>query len=275
VQIRWGDPDYIRLYKIKIVAGRNVRSGENVHEVLINESYAKALGFSNPRDALDKELTMGNGSKLPIVGIMHDFHEGSSHGRIGPLVFKASATGTFYHIALMPQDTEGKTWQRAIQNIQKIYHEIYPDADFNYSFFDDDIASFYEREQNTSRLLNWATGLSIFISCLGLLGLVIYTAEARTKEIGIRKILGASVSSILSILSVEFIQLVLVAFAIASPIAWWAIDRWLQTFTYRTPMNWWVFAVSGFFLMIAAVITLSTQVIKTATTNPVKSLRTE
>jgi len=275
VQIRWGDSDYIRLYKIKIIAGRNIHSGEKVNEALINESYAKALGFASPQDALDKELTMGDGSKIPIVGIMHDFHEGSSHGHIGPLVFKASTTGTFYHIALMPQDPENKTWQRAIQNIQKIYHEIYPDADFNYSFFDDDISRLYVQEQNIARLLNWATGLSVFISCMGLLGLVIYTAEARTKEIGVRKILGASVTSILSILSVEFIRLVFIAFAIAAPIAWWTADRWLQTFAYRTTMSWWVFMVSGLFLIIAAMITLSAHVIKTATANPVKSLRTE
>ena len=275
VQIRWGDPDYIRLYKIKIIAGRNIHSGKNVNEALINERYAKALGFANAQDALDRDLTMGDGSKLPIVGIMHDFHEGSFHGHIGPLVFKASTTGNFYHVALMSQDAEGKAWPRAIQNIKKIYQEIYPDADFNYSFFDDDIASFYTREQNTSRLLNWATGLSLFISCLGLLGLVIYMAETRTKEIGIRKILGASVTSILSLLSAEFIRLVLIAFAIAAPIAWWATDRWLQTFAYRTTMSWWVFAASGFFLIIAAVITLSAQIIKTATSNPVNSLRTE
>jgi ABC-type antimicrobial peptide transport system permease subunit len=275
VQIRWGDPDYIRLYKIRIIAGRNIHSGKNIEEALINESYAKALGFADVRDALDKELTMGNGSKLPIVGVMRDFHEGSFHGHIGPLVFRASTTGNFYHVALMQKDAESEAWPRAIQNIKKIYQEIYPDADFNYSFFDDDIARFYTREQNTSRLLNWATGLSIFISCLGLLGLVIYTAETRTKEIGIRKILGASVVSILSILSFEFIRLVLIAFAIAAPIAWWATDRWLQTFAYRTTMSWWVFAASGFFLIIAAIITLSTQVIKTATSNPVNSLRNE
>jgi putative ABC transport system permease protein len=275
VQIRWGDPDFIRLYKIKIVAGRNVHAGKNINEALINEAYARELGFTNPQDALDKELTMGNGTKTPIVGVMRNFHEGSFHGAIGPLVFRASTTGTFFHVALAPQDAEGKAWPHAIQNIQKIYNEIYPEVDFRYSFFDDTLAQLYEREQNTARLLNWATGLSIFISCLGLLGLVIYTAETRTKEIGIRKILGASVTSILSILSLEFIRLVLIAFAIASPLAWWAVDQWLQSFAYRTPMSWWVFALSGLFLIVAAVGTLSTQIIKTATTNPINSLRME
>lgn len=273
VQIRWGEPSYIDLYNIKIVAGRNIREGRNINEALVNETYAKAIGFDNPADALQKELINYNGSTTPIVGVMSDFHEGSLHGSIGNLVFKTHRFNPFFHVALDP--ARHSEWQTSIAGIEKEFHAIYPEADFNYKFFDDTIAAFYKREQDTSRLLNWATGLSILISALGLLGLVIYISEARTKEIGIRKILGASVANLVVILSREFVVLVLISFVIAAPVAWYAISRWLEGFQYRTDISLWVFVVSGLALLLIAVATLSAQTIRTATSNPVKSLRNE
>lgn len=153
--------------------------------------------------------------------------------------------------------------------------DIVPDGDFNYSFVDDTIAGFYERERNMAKLLNWSTVISIAISCLGLLGLVVYTSETRTKEIGIRKIFGATVSSIVTLLSMDFFRLILIAFFISGPLAWWAVDNWLNGFAYRTSMSWWVFAGSAGGLIIFAVATLAGQLIKTATQSPVKSLRSE
>ena len=207
VQLRFGDANYLDVYKIELVSGRNVREGENIDEVLINESYAKELGFLQPTDPLGKDLTLGNGKKVTVVGVMRDFHEGSFHKPIGPLVFQSRTNGRIFHVALHPQTEAGGQWQEAIKKIQQAVTEVYPDIDFNYSFFDDNLLKLYTRERNISRLLNWATGLSILISCLGLLGLVMYTAATRTKEIGIRKILGASVSAIVSLLSVQFIRL--------------------------------------------------------------------
>lgn len=273
VQIRWGEPAFIDLYKIDIIAGRNIREGKDINEVLINETYAKALGFEHPADALQKELVSGNGVRTPIVGVMHDFHEGSLHWPIGNIVFRPGNNNRFFHVALDP--VRKTDWQKSIAAIEKEYRAIYPDADFRYEFFDETIASFYKREQDTSRLLNWAMGLSILISALGLLGLVIYISEARTKEIGIRKILGASVANLVLILSREFILLVFVAFVIAVPFAWYAIDLWLESFAYKTGISVWVFAVSGCALLAVAVVTLSAQTIRTATSNPVKSLRNE
>ena len=152
---------------------------------------------------------------------------------------------------------------------------MYPDEDFTFKFFDDTIAGFYKTEQHTASLLSWATGLSVLISCLGLLGLVMYTISTRTKEIGIRKILGATVTNIISVLSKDFVQLVLIAFVIAAPVAWWASYKWLEDFAYKTRMSWWIFALSGLAMLLLALITLSIQTIKAATANPVKSLRTE
>jgi putative ABC transport system permease protein len=276
VQVRWGDSNYIKLYQIKLLAGRNVRQGDSVNEYLINNTYAKDLGFQHPEDAINKQLINSQGKNVPIVGVMQDFHEQSLHGLIGPIVFQSNNTsGGFFHIKLKPQNAEGTVWPAAIAKLTLAYKKMYPAEDFNYSFFDESIAKFYESEQQTSRLLKWATGLAILISCLGLLGLVIYTTNIRTKEIGIRKILGASVTNIVSILSKDFVRLLIIAFAIAAPIAWWAANSWLQNFAYRTTLSWWVFALSGFAMIAVALFTLSIQIIRAATTNPVNSLRTD
>ncbi|HZY82754.1 MAG TPA: FtsX-like permease family protein, partial [Cyclobacteriaceae bacterium] len=176
------------------------------------------------------------------------------------------------HVELNPQSDR---WTETLATIGSAFKKLYPKNDFNYTFFDDSIARFYQEEQNTSRLLNWAMGLSILTSCLGLLGLVMYTSETRTKEIGIRKILGASVSNLVVILSSELVRLVVIAFAIAVPLCWYAADRWLEDFAYRTEVNWWVFGLSGLILIVVALITISTQTIKTAVSNPVNSLRSE
>ena len=275
VQIRWGDTNYLRLFQIKLLAGRNVVQSDTIKEFLINETYSKKLGFKHPEDVLNKKLYF-NGKKMPIVGVMRDFHEQSFHSTVGAIVFASFDNRSyFFHVALQPKNAEGVLWKNAISKIQKAYKQIYPDEDFNYKFFDETIAKFYESEQNTSSLLKWATGLAILISCLGLLGLVIYTTNVRTKEIGIRKILGASVTGIVSILSKDFVRLVLIAFVIAAPIAWWAIYKWLEDFAYRTTISWWIFGLSGIAMIIIALLTLSIQTIRSAIANPVSSLRTE
>lgn len=274
-QIRWGDTNYIKLFNIPLLAGRNIMQSDTIKEFLINETFAKMLGFTNPQDAVNKQLNFNN-NKLPIVGVMRDFHEQSFHAQVGPLVFGSFLERSFfYHIALQPQTANGTSWPKTLAQIQKVYNAIYPGEDFNYKFFDDTIAKFYEAEQKTSSLLTWATGLAIFISCLGLLGLVMFTINTRTKEIGIRKILGASVANIVSTLSSSFIKLVGIAFLIATPLAWWATYKWLQDFAYRTAMSWWIFVMAGVFMVMLALLTLGIQTIRAAVRNPVKSLRTE
>ncbi|HLY71988.1 MAG TPA: FtsX-like permease family protein, partial [Puia sp.] len=275
VQIRWGDTNYIKVYQIKLLAGRNVHANDSTQELLINETYAKALGFQRAEDALNKVLTMGNGKKSPVVGVMNDFHEQSLHGLIGPIVFEYNKRADIFHILLKPETEEATTWPSAIGKITKAFKNIYPETDFTYSFFDDTVARFYTSEQQTSGLLKWATALAILISCLGLLGLVIYTTNVRTKEIGIRKVFGASVANIITILSKDFVKLVILAFLIASPVAWWAANKWMENFAYRTSLSWWIFAIAGALMILISLITLSMRIIKAAMANPVKSLRTE
>lgn len=273
VQVRWGDENYLKVYQIKLVAGRNVTANDSIRECLVNEEYANEMGFKNPAGAVNRKLKWNN-TDYTIVGVMHNFHEHSTQALMGGIVFKYGG-GDFIHVALQPQNPGGTTWQSTIKDIEGAYKSLYPEADFTYTFFDETIAKFYTEQQNTARLLAWSTGLTVLISCLGLLGLVIYTTTTRTKEIGIRKILGASVSHIVSILSKDFVVLVLLAFIIAAPVAYWASYKWLEGFAYKTGISWWVFAVSGLAMLVLAVATLSIQTIKAAVGNPAKSLRVE
>ena len=274
VQIRWGDPEYMNVYKIALLAGRNVSASDTMREFLINEKYAKLLGFQEPADAIGKQLSF-NEKKMPIVGVVQDFHDQSMRASITPLVFTGKA-GDFFHVRFKHSaGTAGTTWQNAIIKIQGAYKRIFPEADFDYKFFDKTVEDFYIKEKQTASLLKWATALTILISCLGLLGLVIFTIHTRKKEIAIRKVLGASVTNLIAILSTSFMKLVLIAFIVTVPIAWWAVYKWLEDFAYKTEMSWWVFVLSGLSLLFLALLTLSIRTIKTATANPVKSLRTE
>lgn len=270
VQVRMGDEHFLDVYQIRLMAGRNVRPLDSIHECLINEQYAKDLGFTKVSDALNQQLDWNN-TKYSIVGVLHDFHQHSSHSLIDPVLYKYHPAD-FIHIALQPN---AANWSKTIAVIQAKYKTFFPGEDFNYTFYDDAIAKFYKQEKDTAKLLSWATGLAILISCMGLLGLVMYTINTRTKEIGVRKILGASVTNIVTTLSTDFLKLVSIAFVIAVPIAWWAIYKWLEDFAYKTAMSWWVFALAGVSLLLVALITLSFQTIRAALANPVKSLRTE
>ena len=231
------------------------------------------LGFAKPSDAVGIILNF-NQKNLPVVGVMQDFHDQSTRSPIFPIVF-ASGNGSFFHVRLKPAIAGGQNWKNAISKIQTAFQRIYPEAEFDYKFYDEKIANLYATEQETAGLLSWATGLSIFISCLGLLGLVMFTINSRTKEIGVRKILGASVSNIVGVLSTDFVKLVCIAFIIAAPIAWIVMHNWLQDFSYRTSISWWVFVLSGGFMLLLAFLTLSIQTIKAALVNPVNSLRSE
>jgi ABC-type antimicrobial peptide transport system permease subunit len=210
------------------------------------------------------------------VGIVSDFIQKSLHEPVKPLVIASwNNIEKNFSIALQPQNEDGTAWKTTISKIEKTFKEVYPEDDFDYSFFDEDIAKYYTAEQNIDSLLKWSTGLAIFISCLGLLGLVIYTTTQRTKEIGVRKVLGASVSQIVSLISKDFILLVLFAFVIAAPLAWIGMNKWLQNFAFRTEISWWIFLSGVAIMIVIALLTLGFQTIKAALANPVKSLRTE
>ena len=271
VRQKYGDTNYLKVYHIKLLAGRNIRASDTANEVVINETYMHILGFQNPEQVLNRQV-----DNIPIVGVMADFNQESLHSTVKPLAFSSEIGNSWiFHIALKTGETQAQTWKSTLGSIEKSYKEFFPEEDFSYKFLDESIAQFYTSEQNLSSLLKWATGLAVFISCMGLLGLVIYTTNQRTREIGVRKVLGASVSNIVSILSRDFVLLVLIASVIAIPLTWWGMHKWLENFAYQTPVSWWVFALSILLMMVIALLTLSIQTIRAANANPVDSLRTE
>lgn len=272
VQIRWGDDDFLNLYNIPIIAGRNAIAHDSLTELVVNEQFTKEVGFQRPEEALGQFVTY-NDKEVPIVGVMKNFHTQNLRAKLAPVIFQ-NRQGDIFHIKLS-SGQPGADWQKTIAHIETLFKESYPGEEFNYEFIEDNIRKFYEKEQATASLLNWATGLAILISCLGLVGLVLYTTSNRTKEVGIRKVLGASVAQLITLLAKDFLKLIILACLIASPLAWWAVHQWLENFAYKTPMDWWVFLLSGMAMVLLAVLLLSVQTFKTAIANPVTSLRDE
>ena len=278
IQFIFGDTNYGELFELKLLAGKMFRN-DTVRELVINETARKTFGFKTPEDAIGKSLDFG-GSKTPIVGVMSDFNQQSLRFNISPLAF----TGDWYrpkysrfmavHVAF--HDLSDDDFKKTLDKIKNIYGEVYSETeDYRIEFMDETIAKFYNKENKISKLLSWATGLSILISCLGLWGLVIYTTNRRVKEIGMRKVLGASVLQINTLLCKEFLILVSIAFVLASPIAWYGIHKWLQDFSYRTDIGFVTFLVSGFTMIVFALIVISIKTIQAASSNPVNSLRSE
>lgn len=267
---RTGDENYLSVYDIPLVAGRNIHLMDSTQEALINE---KALGLLNVQSAEEAIGLSLNGGDLTVVGVMKDFDVASAHYEIRPLIYWGDANGYVIHVALDQQHPEN--WKTAMDKITKEYKLLFPDDEFNYQFLDETIAGFYFKEQQLSKLLRWAVGLSILIAGLGLFGLAIFTANQRSKEIGIRKVLGASVAQVIFLLLKNLLLLVLIACMIAFPIAWYLANKWLQDFVYRTEVSWWLFAVSAMGLLGVATAVLLSKTLLAARANPVNSLRDE
>ena len=275
VQVKLGDTNYIRLFQLKLLAGSNLPYSDTTKSIIINEAYANFLGFKDPQQAIGKEIEWDK-RNIPISGVVANFHQRSLHEPIKPLIITSRMKQQrSFNIALRPQNNGSNTWKTAITKIEKAWKDVYPGEDLEYNFLDETIRKYYTAEQNISKLLMWATGLAIFISCLGLLGLVTYITHQRTKEIGVRKVIGASIVQIVTLLSKDFLKLVLIAFIIAVPIAWWGGHQWLQSFAYRTTIDAWIFIAGGTIMVVMAFVILSIRTFRAASANPVKSLRTE
>ncbi|MBS1916758.1 MAG: ABC transporter permease [Bacteroidetes bacterium] len=262
--------DFAKTVHVKMVQGRDFSKDYGTDSVgyIINEAALRKIGYKDP---IGKRLTFW-GKKGAIVGVVKDFHFASLRVAIEPLVLRLRDKEEWGTILVKIETAKTK---QAMAGLEKLGKELNPKFPFNYQFADENFNKMYRSEQVIDKLSTSFAILAIFISCLGLLGLAMFTAEQRTKEIGIRKVLGASVSGVFGLLSKEFLQLVFIAFVIAAPLAWWAVSKWLQDYTYRTDISWWVFAVAGIAALFIALLTVSFQAIKAAVANPVKSLRTE
>lgn len=262
--------DFVQTMKLKMMDGRDFSKDfpTDSNTYIINETAAQKMGYAHP---VGRTLTM-NDRKGTIIGVLKDFHFRSLHEQIQPLIMQVEERYGNGNILIRTQP--GKT-KEALASLEKLCKQLNPQFPFSYSFSDEEYQKLYRNEQVVSNLSNAFAFLAIFISSLGLLGLVMFTAEQRTKEIGIRKVLGATVSSIVQLMSADFIKLVFIAIIIAVPIAWWAMSVWLNDFAYKIVINWWMFALAGGVTVFIAVFTVSFQAIKAAVANPVKSLRTE
>jgi ABC-type antimicrobial peptide transport system permease subunit len=270
---KWADTAYIHLYEMKLLAGRNLQPSDTTNEFVINETAVKAFGLGTPQEAIGKMIGQKD-EKYPIVGVVKDFHLQNFYKTIDPVALMSDKENlTTFNIKL--ESRNPSQWQATLKAIENKWYQVYPPETFSYKFYDEELAGMYEQERHLSRLINLSTVIAIFISCLGLFGLAVLTAFQRTKEIGIRKVLGASVAGIVQLLSKEYIRLVIISLLVATPIAWWAMDKWLQDFAYRIQIRWWIFIVAGFIAIVIALLTVCFQALKAARANPVKSLRTE
>jgi len=269
---KFADHDYVPTYKLQLVAGRNLQPSGPTIEFLVNESFMKSLGLKKPEDILNKEISiMGGLINGLVVGVLKDFIDRSLRQDLAPLLIATNST--MYRQASIKLSTANIA--SSMQSIKKIWEKTFPNYVYEYRFLDDKIESFYKQENQLSNLYKIFAVIAIFLSCLGLYGLASFMAVQRIKEVGIRKVLGASVGGVVYLFSKEFIILITIAFIIASPVAWYFMNQWLQDYVYRINISWWIFIVGGISSIIIALMTVSFQAIKAALANPVKSLRSE
>lgn len=264
------DYDFIPAYQISMAAGRNFARSYSTDTamVILNETAVRQLGWT-PDQAIGKPFHYGP-AKGQIIGVTKDFHFESLHQQMAALaMILRPGQLNWLSIPLKGNTTE------AVQRVESVWKQFFPQQPFDYKFLDERFDRLYAREQTQQTLFSIFSGIAILISCLGLFGLSMFMAEARTKEIGIRKVLGASEVSLVALFSKDFMKLVLVALVIASPVGWYAMHKWLNDFAYRTDIQWWVFALAGGLTVLIALLTVSFQSVKAALTNPIKSLKSE
>jgi len=289
------DPDYIPLYELTLVAGRNFTIADTARRgsdpapgdagpaqtpyraFILNETAARALGFSHPADAVGQQVSSGFGGILgPVVGVARDFHSQNLHQKIQPFFFTTQqAAGGTLSVKLSSAALPAGQVKTLMSELETNFKKLYPESTFQCRFFDESLKRLYRREQQTSEIMDIAMCIAIFISCMGLFGLAAFTANQRTREIGIRKVLGANVPQLVSLLSRQFVALVVLSTLIAAPVAGWAMHEWLQDFAYQTSMPWWIYVLAGAAAVAIALLTVSFQAIRAATANPVRSLRSE
>ncbi|HJP64080.1 MAG TPA: ABC transporter permease [Mucilaginibacter sp.] len=266
------DEEYVPTYKLPLIAGRNLQPSQMTREFLVNESLVKSLGLKKPEDILGKEISIWNGLiTCPVVGVLKDFNNRSFRNAVAPLVITTDAA-MYNQLAIKLGTT---SMSSTLQSVKKIFEQTYPDFVYDYKFLDEKIAGFYKQETQLAALYKIFAAIAIFLSCLGLYGLASFMAVQRIKEVGIRKVLGASAGNIVYLFTKEFIVLIAIAFTIATPIAWYYMHQWLQDYVYRIQVSWWLFAAGGLAAIIIALTTISFQAMRAALANPVKSLRNE
>ena len=269
--IKVADNEYVPSYKLPLIAGRNLQPSDTIKEFLVNELLLRNLGITDPQKAINREIRFSEKTSGPIVGVLKDFNTRSFRDDLAPLIITTSKRD--YTQASIKMDANGLT--ASMQAIENIWAKTFPEFVFEYKFMDEKVESFYKKENQLARLFRIFAVIAIFLSCLGLYGLASFMAVQRIKEVGIRKVLGATGAAIVYLFSREFILLIAVAFFIATPLTWYFMNKWLQNYPFRIELSIWIFLTGGLASIIIALSTVSFQAIKAASANPVKSLRSE
>jgi putative ABC transport system permease protein len=265
------ESDFVKTLGLKVLEGRDIDFGRLASDslsVLVNEAAIKEMKLKNPIGSI---LKWGSNT-FTIVGVINDYINDSPYSPVTPLLIYPAKE---WMLNMVVRTNPSLSIEHNLKQMEEILKKFNPAYPFEYKFVDQQFAIKFKEQQQTAQLALIFSGLAIFISCLGLFGLASYIAELRTKEIGIRKVLGASVTGITAMLSRDFVKLVLIAILLASPIAWWTMNKWLEDFSYRIEIQWWIFAVAGITALTIAILTVSTQAIRAANTNPIKTLRDE
>jgi predicted permease len=271
IGLKFADPDYRETYGLRLLAGAWYQPCDTIRQGVVNQTFLKKMGIGSPEEVIGHDLKLAGGRLVKITGVVEDFHAHSLHQPITPILITTRKNLYFNAgVKIHPDDLAVTT-----AAIQKTFDEVYPEQVFTGRFYDERIARLYEDENRFSNTCKGFAGLAVLIACLGLFGLSIHAAARRTKEIGIRKVLGASAAGLVGLLSKDFLKLVIVALLIASPLAYFFMEKWLQDFAYRIDIQWTVFALAGVVAVAVAFLTVSFQSVKAALANPVKSLRSE
>ena len=267
------DYDYTSFFDMELVAGKPFSEhNENTHEILVNELTCAQLGIQ-PQDMVNNFLTIDNHT-YSVKGVLKDFHQLSLREAIVPAIFFNSQrwfrTVGHYYIKIAPDNR-----QATIKNIKKLWATIYPEEEYYFSFLDDQFNEAYQSDIQFGKIYLALSALTILIACLGLFALANFSSRTRIKEIGIRKVNGAKISEVMTMLNKDFVKWVILAFSLAAPVAWFAMYKWLGNFAYKTTLSWWIFALAGILALVIALLTVSFQSYKAAVKNPVKALKYE
>lgn len=269
------DPSYLDLYQIKLVAGRNLTMQDSIGNILINKTLVKNLSLGLPEEAVGKELKMGNGKKVTVVGIVDDFYSNSLKETVDNIVMTIDPESyAMLSVKLDVTDSQ-HSLQGAVKGIEKIWTTNFPEFIFNYQFFDENIKAFYAQEQKYAQLFQSFSLIFLLIGCLGLYGLITFVVNRKGKEVAIRKVLGATINDILLMFSKEYVQLILLSFLIAVPVAYYAVNSWLSNFAYHIELEWWLFVIPGLLVLSIAFLVVTTKSLRTANANPVDKLKYE
>lgn len=274
--MKFGDPDYFKVFSLQFVAGMPYKAGDTSRKVVVNETLLQKLNMKDPQSAIGKQIRLGGGRWRSISGVVRDFKTNSLREQVKPmLIAQRVFFGHSHHSSIFSIKLHAANLKRTQEDVQKAWDKFFPEYAYNSAFMDESIAQFYRQEEQLSLLYKIFACLAVFISCLGLYGLVSFMAVQRTKEVGVRKVLGAGVASIVLLFSKEFTVLIALAFVIAAPLAWYFMNSWLDNFAYRVQIGWLVFVIALVSSMLVAWLTVGYKALRSAIANPVKSLRSE